>query len=258
MTIVRDMSLADGGESWVLLSQVEHARVSGELAECWASPELVPRDEIVGTLFHHDDGWADWERQPGVDVESGRPIAFTEMPDDAKYAIWRASVERTRALGALQGAIVAWHFIELPRGTNRWQETAGDLGAAAESFIKEYSALADGWLTEWLAEDTANTKEAARRALEWLQMFDVVSLWLCMAESRESRTIGLPGGANMVFNPKSLSQICVKPWPFREDRVRLEIEGRRVPVRRYADAADLAAEPGDSVRLSWELTAGRD
>ena len=276
MTIVRDMPLDDGNEGWVLLSQIEHARLSGELAEGWGNAivrEFVPRREIVDTLFHHDDGWADWERQPDVDAETGRPIAFTEMPDDVKYSIWRKSIDAARALGRLQGVVVAWHFIELPQGANRWQSDVGEVADEVEAFIDEYTALAGVWLAEWLTEDSANTEAVARRALEWLQMFDVISLWLCMAQRREPKKVELPDGSEIVLTPvghaprdiavnaagsargacPTVERIRVEPWPFREGRIQLEIEGRGVPARRYADASDLAAGAGDSMTLAWEL-----
>src|SRR5689334_22023337 len=91
----------DSQPQWVLISQVEHARVSGELAEHWAAGALAPRDELVATIYHHDDGWREWEQRPDVDPEPGRPRAFTEMPLADSLVIWQRSIDAAARLGNL-------------------------------------------------------------------------------------------------------------------------------------------------------------
>jgi hypothetical protein len=188
------------------------------------------------------------------------PHPFTAMPQEAKFEIWSKSIDAARAIGPLAGAIVARHFIELPKGTNRWQPLPAD--DAAREFIETYEALADDWLREWLAEDPANDEAKAETALEWLQMFDVVSLWLCMAEQDEPRAFDLPGEGQIVIAPgpvtrHAAARMTIDPWPLLSRGLRLEITGRRVPVRPYRDAADLAAEPGETVRLAWDFVPNR-
>jgi len=53
--IRRNLTLVDGTPLWLLISQVEHARVSGELTEFWQQP--FP-SEVVDAITQHDDGWA--------------------------------------------------------------------------------------------------------------------------------------------------------------------------------------------------------
>src|SRR5690242_18324673 len=86
----------DRGDSWLLIPQIEHARLAGRLAENWgAAPfgTLPARDELIVAVEHHDDGWADWDRRPAVDAERGTPIEFTEMPLADALGIWRQSID---------------------------------------------------------------------------------------------------------------------------------------------------------------------
>ncbi|MCG8587541.1 MAG: DUF3891 family protein [Pirellulales bacterium] len=256
MTIIRDMPIG-GADGWVLLSQVEHARISGEIAAAWSTPALVPRDAIVAAVFHHDDGWADWEEQPRVDPATGKPHPFTDMPDDAKLEIWRKSIDAARALGPLEGTIVARHFIGLEQGTNRWQKTEGTTDDEAQAFVDRYAALADEWLSEWMDQSPSHTQLVAQTAREWLQLFDVLSLWLCMAERTEAKHAELPGGGEVVLTPLSANRIAIDPWPFAQPSLTLQITGRRVPARRYRDTADLNEEISSMVELSWVLVRGK-
>ncbi len=64
--IRRELKLNDGAAVWLLVSQVEHARMSGELVRNWRE-EFSP--DVVEAIAHHDDGWADVGER--AEVESG-------------------------------------------------------------------------------------------------------------------------------------------------------------------------------------------
>ena len=95
--IRRNVTTENGQPGWLLISQVEHARISGEFAESWIdSPTanvtflpLINPEELLPAIYHHDDGWQDWEKSPEVDPQTGRPLAFTEMPLEVALEIWR-------------------------------------------------------------------------------------------------------------------------------------------------------------------------
>jgi hypothetical protein len=256
MTIIRDMPHSEEGGSWLLLSQVEHARVAGEIAAVWGGAHvapLMPREDLVAAVFHHDDGWLAWEQQPEVDPASGAPYPFTDMPEADKFDLWRKSIDIVRSIGLLPGVIVTRHFIGLELGTNRWQKKPGHTDAAAQEFVDQYTALANAWLADWTAESPNNTESVARTAREWLQIFDVLSLWLCMKDRQKPEQFELPSGSQIVLTPQGEGRIQVEPWPFVEATLQLEISGRQVPHRQYSDAADLASETGNVVQLRWQL-----
>ena len=118
--MIRRDEPADGAPShWALISQVEHARLAGRLAEPWVDgpfAPLWPRDELLWAIEHHDDGWRQWEACPGVDSRTGRPRNFTEMPAAEALAIWRHSVDAAAAAFPLAGYVVAGHFCAGPPG----------------------------------------------------------------------------------------------------------------------------------------------
>ncbi len=89
--IRRDDIPPDDPPRWLLISQIEHARVSAELARYWGRAPLKavePSEIVLPTILRHDDGWQAWESRPAVNGD-GAPTSFTEMPPGDGNEIWR-------------------------------------------------------------------------------------------------------------------------------------------------------------------------
>ena len=74
--MLRRLDRTESSEHWLLVPQIEHARLSGQLAQSWGDASLVaiqPHSELVEAISRHDEGWADWDAMPDVDPGSGRP-----------------------------------------------------------------------------------------------------------------------------------------------------------------------------------------
>src|SRR5688572_1759821 len=108
--IRREITSPNGEKLWLLISQVEHARVSGEITANWRE-ELT--DDVVDAIAHHDDGWTSWEADPKLNPEIGAPFSFLEMPVAAALVIWDHSIAAAEKFGPLAAYIVAGHFYNL-------------------------------------------------------------------------------------------------------------------------------------------------
>jgi hypothetical protein len=255
--IRRDTSTDESATAqWILISQIEHARLAGKLAEHWGAngfAPLAPRDELLWAVYHHDDGWREWEQTPEVDPQHGRPRTFTEMELGDSLVIWSASIETARRAGELQAALVAGHFCALARRIAGWKQ--GDPQAAeAERFVTHYNACSAEWQRAWQAQNpAANTPMLAQRALAQLQFFDALSLWFCCAEAREPDRVETPGGPVLALWPQDPTHLLLAPWPLDVESLNLEVTGRAVAVARYGSRRDLAAAPSQPVLLRWQL-----
>jgi hypothetical protein len=227
--IRRDSITADGTPTWVLISQIMHARLAGELARPWREPFAA---DVLATIDRHDDGWRAWERAPTIEPEFHRPRSFLEMPTAAAIGIWRASIDSVADLGPLAQYMVAEHFCRLRRA-------AGDSDdAAVHEFLTHYDHLCQQWLSQWQAADERRWPSAASLAVDWLQLFDRFSLWLCMAERTSPTTLALPSGESLLLSPEAPAAgrqfIRVAPWPWSIDAIELVIQGRSIPARPLA------------------------
>ncbi len=89
----------DCDSDWLLISQVDHARLAEVLAAAWGNSQVsrLPMPaELVPAIRDHDEGWLDWEQSPTVDQETGRPLNFTEMPMEVSTRIWEKSISLCR------------------------------------------------------------------------------------------------------------------------------------------------------------------
>jgi hypothetical protein len=137
----------DDGRDWLLISQVDHARLAGEIAAVWGSaavPSLPVPELLVPAVRDHDEGWRDWERRPQVDPDTGRPRDFTEMPMAVSTAIWGRSIEAC-AGSPLGGLWVSLHFCWLAEKAWENRRDRPEELAAVESFLDDQAARQQEW-----------------------------------------------------------------------------------------------------------------
>jgi hypothetical protein len=216
--IRRPVADAEGRAHWALVSQVDHARLAGELAAAWRDRPLAgigDDGEVLGAILCHDDGWAEWERRPDVDAESGRPLDFTEMPLADSLAIWRSSIETAAAHGDLGPYMVSGHFCTLLRravaarqkAAARWKEMAG-------GFLEEQESRQASWLAAWVAVDPKRSKAAADRPRPGSRG-STLSACGCAARSGQSPfALGRPAGRELALCQRGprLSSSSLGPW----------------------------------------------
>jgi hypothetical protein len=261
--IRRNITLDDGTQLWLLISQVEHARMSGELTRAWR--ELFSQ-EVVDAITHHDDGWAKWEVSPTFDPVRGRPLSFTEMDVADAITIWNDSIAAARRIGPLAGAIVAGHFVGLASGSDHASRPP------ANAWLQQTKYDRTRWLGEWQLANPSLTPAVVDEAQQMLLTADLLSLWLCMngpvssgsddaavsnseMQTRTSTVLG-----KFHFVPQTISvgnaeiawQGSLAPWPFAATEVNLEAPALAVPAAKYTCWAEIAAA-GRPVRLDWQL-----
>ena len=113
-----------------LISQVEHARVSGELVRHWH--EQFSHD-VVEAIAHHDDGWAAWEAEPKLNPEIGAPYSFLEMPLAESLVIWDHSIAAARQVWAAGGLYRGGTFLQFAHRFGACQGSARDCLADGEA-----------------------------------------------------------------------------------------------------------------------------
>ena len=255
--IRRDAPRTDDPTHWLLIPQQEHARLSYELAAEWRdllpdAPDRV-REELLTAMLRHDDGWPEWDAQPLIDPEHGRPYGFTEMPPAEAQRLWSASIDICRAIGPLAGWVAASHFIHL-------QDKQDDDFHEWRPWLAQQDAHREAWLRDWSSQDARHTPHLAERCLALLQTFDWLSLWLCClaplnpADPREELTLGAEDKAFGVFGFRSAAdgKIGVRPWPFKTNSLALRAPARLAPVGPYASQEQLLAATAPA-ELGWSL-----
>lgn len=274
--IRRNLPLGTDPQSWLLISQIEHARLSYLLAELWGRGEVSPviggldetnaarmqvRREVLQAIEHHDDGWASWEAAPMLDPARGEPLDFMEMPQSSAVPIWDESIRAARGEGPLAGWMVAGHFLALLEKSNHPVEAATNL------WRNRMVANRSEWSREWFAaEPELHTYELAKQSLRWLQLFDWLSLWLCCTcpifqSDRMAGTQPLeltlthePAGSVQFVPTVSREELAVRadPWPFSVPEVLLTGRCQRVPAKPYGCPSELVAA-FQPAAINWRI-----
>src|SRR5688572_14910638 len=75
-------------------------------------PAAPRRDVVLHAIREHDNGWREEDVAPLLDVTTGRPLDFVNVPDAIRWRLWPRGIE---ALGArpYEAALVAQHAITI-------------------------------------------------------------------------------------------------------------------------------------------------
>src|SRR3954465_7281882 len=193
--IRRELRLNDNAAIWLLVSQVEHARMSGELVRNWRE-EFSP--DVVEAITHHDDGWAAWESEPKLNPALGAPYSFLEMPVAESLVIWDNSIASARQFGPLAGYIVAGHFYNLLSDSDHAKEPP------AVAWLTAKRKVRTAWLDEWIRADKSHTLEYAKAAQQMLLTADLFNLWLCCDCPVDAKGGSILGDSAMKLRTESL------------------------------------------------------
>lgn len=262
--IRREFNTEPGKPQWLLITQLEHARLSGELAKHWGHAPFIPlvcAEQLLPTVYLHDDGWRTWEQSPEIDSQTGRPLGFTEMPLAESLDIWTKSIERAASIGPLAAWGVAGHFTSLLSHADEATQPA------ARTWLAACEQQRAGWLSQWLSSAHDQTigsgpdrnQEQAELALAQLKLFDWLSLWLCLAERTTLQEFEIPGSPKLTITPlpqqseQHTQTLLLDPWPLTTGELTLSVTGRLVPVRHYTSDQELAEVPADQHTLTWRL-----
>src|SRR3712207_839655 len=154
---------------------------------------------------------AQWDAEPELNPQTGRPYSFMEMPLATHLRLWSAAPSRALPQSRYAALLVSMH------GTALYEMR--DLSKLSETdayAVRGYIA-AQHELQERLADGL--DPEQVRRNQKLIWIWDFLSLGLCLRwEGRSIEGLTLRDGT-------------IDPWPFREDAVTLRTEGRRLEGR---------------------------
>jgi hypothetical protein len=250
----------------LLVRQTDHMVLAGQLADAWGNDRFarpVPFGPLARAAYEHDVGWAGWEAAPRVDPATRRPYQFTDLPVEEHLAFYRQGVNAVAAKDDHAGLLVNLHC----QGFHNQR-----FGTTPEMTLRRLPADQEAAVRRSLAALQAQQRELGRRArvdeptlwtqYELLQIYDRLSLYLCMPPQREAAIGPAPAGVGgesvtLALRPGGGNEVVVVPWPFRERSLVLGVAARRIPHRDYTSDDDLrqTLAAADAVTLTYALRA---
>jgi hypothetical protein len=232
------MIVNEHGPHLRLITQPDHARLAGDIAEAWEADgwSLHPRREVLLlAIREHDNGWMEPDQNPEVDPQTGHPYDFVSAPEEVKQAIWPRGVERLAAQEPMAAAFVAQHALTIfadHRSTPSWFP-----------FFNRMSGLRD-LLLDQCGVSELDSRRAFARDYRLLFLADFLSLAFCNGWKQPFETDGYRFALRT-------DQLMIAPDPFGSQHVPLSVPARQIPRRRYETPGDLqeALAAGEQVSL---------
>jgi hypothetical protein len=182
--VVRELK---DGRSIVSL-QEDHAELSAQFAAHWGNErfsKLRPYDTMVFATTYHDSGYREWEGNPPMNVEKGRPYAHREeIPEfeAVELKAYARNVEWVSAHDPYAGLIVSMHRTGLWH--NRYNVFTQPSMRPRERSLEVQAAKKE---LEGKQEVAKKSLAAAKPGFEdelsfnyrVLQIYDLLSLYFC-------------------------------------------------------------------------------
>jgi hypothetical protein len=245
------------GGRWLLITQADHAALSGQLAEHVGSSRFawLHARTVLGCRLH-DGGWPSHDDAPTLNSR-GLPLDFFETPRHMALPIWAASAERAIENDIYAGLLVSLHSLCLSAmpepvpaqfessqmkerfETNKFQHKRIE---EQENLRRRLEMRTDIPLTLGVAAQGVDAREDQLLFdFRWLQALDQLSLAICCTEVPfgHAMVYARPGQAPVTLNfSRAGNDVRVNPWPFNISQLFCTIVGRALPEQRWDSQED--------------------
>lgn len=255
------MFVADGPEGFRLVTQPDHATLSGQLARHWGNETFEkpePFSSMIIASERHDYGWRQYDHTPHIHEERSRPVDFRELTSDEWTDFYGAGVETTAGIDLYAGLMVSLHASGLRRQGYGLRSGIPDMHTdpGYATFVKDQEQFQDrimeklqdtdrfaSYATETEREflsEIHETGDYAGQCRTWynyqlLQLFDLLSIYFCDSATLEETTVG-PAPVTydaeeteLTITPIDETNVRVDPYPFDSSPLTLSTTGRYVP-----------------------------
>lgn len=268
---------AASGQPHFVIEQTDHARACGRLAAAFGNDAFappVPRDLVIFTVAHHDEGWAPVDALAEAAPATGLPHHLTQTPLPYLLRTSKGSPDFNEAHHPFCGLLSSLHTVGLFNGRYGLSDfvfidrVPAEHKPAADALLADEVARQERLKAALRADPTtaAWAEEAALFAnYKLLQFFDTLGLYfqLTHAEARRpARFLNVPDGRRadhtVTITPQPDGTYALSPWCFADDEVEVVTLGRYLhPQPGLADfRAVFAATPKEAQR--YRLVPGRE
>lgn len=216
-------------DAYLLISQPDHAKLSGDLARRFVSPAF-PRlsDQVIEAIAAHDEGWRSFpgeaDHEAPLLTAAGKPRSFIEFEPAEFIRAWTGSIDHGASLSAVAGILVSRHFAALG------QHALRRLGREHEAVLRTFLGAEEERQEKLFAQCECSPEELDD-GLKALQFCDLLSLALC-CEVREEIEFPQCFGGTLVRMRFDHGCYALTPSPLQEDargarEVRVTVKARR-------------------------------
>ena len=265
------------GRCYVSL-QEDHAELAAQFAAHWGNDrfsKLRPYQTMVLATTYHDSGYREWEGNPPMNVDKGRPFAHREdVPnfEAVELNAYTKNVDWLSAQDPYAGLLISMHRTGLWHNRyNIFTEPAGRLrerSLPVQNAKRQMEAKQEEAKKSLAAQITGFENELAYNYMA-LQIFDLLSLYFCCdgyASNEEFKAytiapVRLSYDGNetvrLTIRPNGSGSVVMDPYPFDVSPVKFSARARIVaPPREKTESACVDAyHRAPRQMLTFEVSA---
>ncbi|MBS4215221.1 DUF3891 family protein [Neobacillus rhizophilus] len=108
------MIIYEQEDSFIMIKQDDHARISGIFAQSWKNDYFYGmdlKDEVVLAISEHDRGWIEADEWPLWNDEKDKPYSFIDHPMTLKTAIYKKGIDEVELMSKYASLLCSLHFV---------------------------------------------------------------------------------------------------------------------------------------------------
>jgi hypothetical protein len=242
----------DNPIGWIIISQTDHAALSGEIMKYWGNKKFQspqPKEEVLFAIREHDNGWADWDKTPKINRKNKYPKNFLEMDYKEQAEIWKRSFMRYSKKHPYASCLIALHFDKFNNNICKTNKNANNLKTEIRDFL--YYNLK-------LNIDEIEGRSDVLTNLKYVQIGDIISLALChgwKSVKLDDVPTG-PEGESIIANIESNDDhnYYIQPFPFNKNCIELSVLGKFVNKKTFTNNRDLTDHINSSTKTQLNFT----
>ncbi|MFB9330518.1 DUF3891 family protein [Paenibacillus aurantiacus] len=154
-------------ETFILIAQQDHARISGDLMAAWQEELLGERvSDVIQAAYEHDRSWTLLDMDPIWNDAAGRPYSFRDYPPNIRFLHYRLGIDELELVNPYAALLSSLLYTMLAEKADTPESRA-------------FASRERGRQTSVQAELGLNL-EALHYHLGALVLCDELSLFLCM------------------------------------------------------------------------------
>lgn len=160
----------------VMITQHDHARISGKLASYWKDDLFKGQPERASVelaINEHDRAWISVDSKPFWNDKSKLPYSFTDLPNEPKLVLYKHGLDEVEEMNAYAGLLCSQHYTHF---------TKGDSSKASARFVENEE------IRQNRIRRVVNVDEASFPFhFDLLKFCDNLSLYMCLNEPGTSK-----------------------------------------------------------------------
>ncbi|WP_237389668.1 DUF3891 family protein [Bacillus sp. USDA818B3_A] len=203
------MIICEYEHSFIMISQHDHAKISGEIARNWRDDlfnGIDRKEDVVLSIYEHDRGWIDLDSTPLWNDQEQKPFSFENYPMEAKTTSYKKGIDEVAQSNKYAGLLCSLHFAAF------FKNETDPIGKA---FMKKEIKRQQCLLNELGIQGKKNKEEVLMYHLDMLRFCDNLSLFISLNKPGENAHPFFRNGFPQLF-PFANNQPIHAQWTNQE------------------------------------------